>query len=271
MSRRTFGGRSETVIQDSAGNVLADWPVQVYDAREGTQVTDLREINGDPIAELKTQPSTAADAGRIRRFRGPDGVSSLWYRLLDSQSREVWWPDFCHEAADTAFAAQTAAATAQAAAEAAQSDIDDLSSSDMLAKRVEVPSIEDVFTATLLVSEDTGTGLFTVANGAAFAYCFTAPYPLYVMSADICPVRDIAASGSAYWTATLHKTAADIASIDSQDGWSKYTAVSFDDDNFDPTNRVLSQGESLWIQFVPTGSPATLIVGATVRYARADS
>ena len=271
MSRRTFGGRSETVITDSAGNRLADWPVQVYNAREGTQLTDLREMNNDPIAELRTQPSTAGDAGRIRRFRGPDNVTTIWYRMVDSQARVVWWPDFCHEATDTAFAAQAAASTAQSAAEAAQSDIDDLVNSESFARRTEVPSIEDVFTAAALISEDTGSALFKASDGSAFAYVLTAPYPLYVMSAVLCPIRTIAASGSAYWSAVLHKTSADIATIDSRDGWTQYTSVDYDADVFDPTNRVLAQGESLWIQMVPTGSPGDVMVGAAVRYARADS
>ena len=278
--RYTFGGRAETVIQDAAGNRMADWPVQVYSAIGGTLLTDLREVNGDPIASLKTDPATSASAGRIRRFRGPDEVTSLWYRMVDSSSREVWWPDFAHETTTSAFDAKAQAAQAAADAASVRADFDAYVNSDSaFARKDEVPSIEEtVYAVQLAWAGPSPISRLATDLGHRQTPILVAAYPTRLLGIDFACNTDIPASDTNYWSFEVENASGQVivaqdtrassgGAITTRVGWS------FDAQTFDPVTRNLEQGATLMLDVWGTGAPPELSgpMLLTVRYARSDA
>jgi hypothetical protein len=86
MARHAFGGvmaawvvsavEAPDLGEDVQALILPDTAVQiqVYDAPDGTQVTDLLDENNNPITEI----TVPAGDPYIPVFYGPDGVESLW-------------------------------------------------------------------------------------------------------------------------------------------------------------------------------------------------
>lgn len=81
--RRRFGGSSADVAMSSGENNAAFFaPAQTlwaYDAKTGgNRVTDLRDVNNQPITEVVSDAT-----GAIPEFRGPVDVTDLWLASAD--------------------------------------------------------------------------------------------------------------------------------------------------------------------------------------------
>lgn len=93
----TFGGQAADVLTNAAGDVVPDYPLIVRRAGTGEQVTALYEMDGSPIAQLRSNPLMSDAPGAIRPFRvndvpaiefeynGPSGEPVRWYEV----AREV--------------------------------------------------------------------------------------------------------------------------------------------------------------------------------------
>lgn len=149
------------------------------------------------------------------------------------------------------------------------------------ARKDQVPSIEETLTATTLLW-DGQTNPIHLAPGTAGATgrncpILTAPFPLIVLSCDVAFNGAITASATNYWTLRLrrHNTLSDRVDIVSKSlaGGIVNTLLTqnFDDEVWDPDNRLLGVGQTLGFWAIPTGTPASTIEGpsvVTVRYAR---
>jgi hypothetical protein len=76
MARYLFGGSPADYAMERVGNALVLRPGAVGNAWtaaiDGTQITDLTDVNGNPISQV------TADANGAVQFYGPDGVTTLW-------------------------------------------------------------------------------------------------------------------------------------------------------------------------------------------------
>lgn len=77
MPRSQFGGSVADVVTNAAGDVQASVDVKFWDApTAGTQYTDLLEIDG--ATAIPGGVVTTDAEGFLRRFLGPDAVTSMW-------------------------------------------------------------------------------------------------------------------------------------------------------------------------------------------------
>lgn len=94
MPRHPFGGTMASVVTDRHGEVVSDWPIDVFDAPNGTRLTDLREIDGvTPIAQLRSNAATSPAPGAIRTFLGPLDVTTIYYRAVNSLGQVAWYKE----------------------------------------------------------------------------------------------------------------------------------------------------------------------------------
>ncbi|MGH3504377.1 MAG: hypothetical protein ACRDQA_26275 [Nocardioidaceae bacterium] len=268
----THGGDGDSVVTDSAGNVIPDYPVAVYDsATGGSHVQDLTEIiGGAAIAALRTD-ATGPTAGRIRRLHSASHPI-LWWSVGSDQD-EVRWASHAHEIPTRANQAYTQANDNAANIAAIQAQI---GGSSLYAVKTEVPSIEEILTSVIISWGRAANPQDMVVADSSRRLCpvLVAPYPLTILSADMVFNNGIAANASNYWHLQLQrgagtnvivgKTSHDEAIVNGA-GWG------FDNQIFDPDLRKLDEGQVLFVTCQPaTGSPDPLLGPSTitVRYAR---
>ncbi|MGH3500927.1 MAG: hypothetical protein ACRDQA_08540 [Nocardioidaceae bacterium] len=267
----THGGDGDSVVTDSAGNVIPDYPVVVYDsATGGSHVQDLTEIvGGAAIAALRTD-ATGPTAGRIRRLHSATHPI-LWWSVTDSNNNEVRWASHAHEIPTRANQAYTQANTNATDIAAIQTQI---GGSSLYAVRTEVPSIEETLVSMVVSWGQAADPRDMVASdGNRNCPVLVAPYPLTILSVDMVFNADIASNANNYWTlqvchgpanVIVEKTSHDEAITNGQ-GWS------FDSQVFDPGRRTFDEGDVLYVVcLAATGSPSDLLGPSTitVRYAR---
>jgi parallel beta-helix repeat protein len=86
----TYGGTPADVLTTETGDVVPDYPLNVRRAGTGELVTELYELDGTPISQLRSNPSSSPQPGAIRAFRVPD-VVAIEYEYLDADGDPVRW------------------------------------------------------------------------------------------------------------------------------------------------------------------------------------
>lgn len=103
MALYTYGGTPADVLTDTAGNVVADYPVIIRAAGTGAEITGLLEADGTtPIAQLRTNPTGSPTPGAIRTFK-VDGATAIEYEYNAPGGHTVRWFQSAREAATGAL------------------------------------------------------------------------------------------------------------------------------------------------------------------------
>lgn len=277
------------VVTDSAGNVVGGWRIDVYDARVGgTRVTDLQDLQGNPLPGYLTTDSE----GRYRFRRVSETIGILW--ADDGQDGQRWAlvatevsvaaagaSAAADDAAASAAAAQQEAADAAGSASAAATDAAkvDGAISDLQAYQVQTPTLEELLFSTFIPAYNYQGTLGPTVDGTGAGVSFTAlvaPMALRILSLSLCwEYWSIAASDTDYWNVDLLHRHADgtannvvatrttqVTGAEANGGVVDRQAWTFS--GVDTSTDLFDVDDLIAVTVRPTGTPADMTLGVTV-------